>query len=298
MHSNDNFTNTCAIRLKSKTKAKQSKHARYSPSKAKIWLNCADSVKLTADLKQKQLVADVSSEAAQRGTALHLKAENVLANFSRNSEYCFADEEIREYVMTVIYDYQKHDIRKSGQLLIEKKVFLNKISKDLYGTADAVILYPGHAIVYDLKTGAHRVESALTNWQMRIYALGVLYEFEKRFNIKFVTSVIVQNSVADRFTFDIEDMRQFETQLIDSIRYIENEDRKEHYAPNDDTCRFCIAKTHCKAFINYSTRGKHEMTLNKFIDKRAQNDTAHHRGVRRFPASAKPISRVRSLRRL
>ena len=60
-----------------------------------------------------------------------------------------------------------------GKLLIEERVFMDEISPDVWGTADAIIIGEKALEIVDLKSGKWAVD-AHDNGQLKIYALGAL----------------------------------------------------------------------------------------------------------------------------
>ncbi|MFI3175661.1 MAG: DUF2800 domain-containing protein [Bacillota bacterium] len=164
-----------------------SDHAKLSPSSAKKWLNCTISTALESG------VAEEKSAYAEEGTVAHtlgeLKLKLELKKLS-HVEYEKAVKELKE-VSTVdevmeeyTTEYKDFVVETLGKyesdtkVYIEMRVDLSAWARESFGTADVVILNDTHLEIIDLKYGKGVRVDAEDNYQLRLYALGCLEQFE------------------------------------------------------------------------------------------------------------------------
>jgi hypothetical protein len=174
-----------------------SSHSLLGASGAHRWMECPGSLRETAKITRPQR----SSEFALEGTAAHHLASHCLGSGVRPHEYLgywlhldqdesvtlraklepapYAFEVTLEMVEAVdIYLKTVRDhIERLGAgtiLRIERRVALDWIGPDLFGTADAVIVGPPgtELVVIDFKYGAGVVVEVPYNPQLMYYALG------------------------------------------------------------------------------------------------------------------------------
>lgn len=162
------------------------KHSRVSASAAYRWLECPASVRMQKDMP------DISSEAADEGTAGHDLAETCFRKGTKSvsehmgvkirveqtgREFTVGQEMvdgIQLYIDTVRAD--RADMLPGVDFAVEKKFHLDWLHKEIYGTNDALLAQTfGLLRVYDLKYGRGLVVEPDDNPQMKIYALGALH---------------------------------------------------------------------------------------------------------------------------
>jgi len=137
---------------------------------------------------------DVSSKFAAEGTAAHklceigLKAgvtdvglcdKKSIDGFEVTEEMV---ESVNIYLETIKADLEK----KYSKVEVEKQF---KLTTNIWGTVDAVLVVGDKAYVYDFKYGAGVVVEVEDNPQLMIYALGAI---KRRTKVKTVDLVIVQ----------------------------------------------------------------------------------------------------------
>jgi len=161
------------------------KHARLSCSGASRWIVCPGSINLESKAPQPK-----DSPYAQEGTNAHALGEYCLINgvsaFSMLGKTLKTDEgkfEITEEMAEAVDVYVDHvnaTIAKynDSRFFIEKKFSLEWLHKDIFGTADAVVYSFENKILHviDYKHGAGVDVSPEYNYQLQMYALGVLGE--------------------------------------------------------------------------------------------------------------------------
>ncbi len=227
-----------------------STHAKRAPSSAKRWIHCPGSVRLSEGYP------DTSSPQAREGTAAHELAEMSLAHnldairyrgvqLQVESETFTVDEAMAGYVQEYIDVVRR--LQVYGSLShYEAKV---SISKDIYGTADAVVRdTPIHLNVADLKYGAGVHVPVADNEQLKIYAIGAL----SMPGMEFVTAVethIVQPRHRlgghSSQSYTVAELRAWERDVLLPAA-------ARTYEPDaplcvGEWCQFCPAKAECPA---------------------------------------------------
>lgn len=165
-------------------------HSKYSPSGYDRWSACSGSIQLRNAHPE---IKDVTSKYAEEGSKLHTIAETYLKSRVIPPGSDGAWEKISDYVA-----YVAAKIKEAGSdatVFIEKRLSLEKIWPEMFGTADAIIANPETKMieVIDLKTGAGHVVEVKDNSQLKIYALGALLALPD-FKAEKVKVTIVQAS--------------------------------------------------------------------------------------------------------
>jgi hypothetical protein len=104
-------------------------HSIFSPSGASRWMACPASIRLSADLP------DTTTEAAERGSEIHLTAEQMLLGLP------ITHPEHEEYASQYV-DFVCSLVGEGDVLLIEERLHFDEYAPGGFGTADVVIL-PG-----------------------------------------------------------------------------------------------------------------------------------------------------------
>lgn len=221
-----------------------STHARLSPSGGEKWMTCPGAIHLEATVPE----VESSSPHAARGTAIHELSEKCLYNGTPPSSYIgqtINGLTIDEDMAAIAEVYVTYVGEAVGLKLYEKRVSLEHIIPDCFGTVDCVVMRPGHLIIIDLKTGAGVPVTAEDNKQLQIYALGALQEFDWVYDFEKVTLVIVQPPLQNISveTITVDQLHQFGGKLKLAYQAIINEPNK--YVLSDKGCRWCKAKVVC-----------------------------------------------------
>jgi hypothetical protein len=221
-----------------------STHAKLSPSGGDKWMTCPGSIHLEA------LVPFESSGSshANRGTAIHEISENALKKNIDPSFYLGKEVfgiEITQDDIDISNVYVTYVRDAVGTKLIEKRVSLEYLIPDCFGTVDAVVMREGHLIIIDLKTGAGIPVFAEENKQLQIYALGAFNEFDWVYDFKKVTLVIVQPPLQNISVWSMEP-----EQLVDfgkklQVAYQLIQDEPTTYIVSEKGCRWCRGKAIC-----------------------------------------------------
>jgi len=156
-----------------------SNHAPLAPSAFGRWGKCPGSVGANAH------IPDTSSPAAQWGTDAHqILEDRALLRYKGKpvvGEYDFGDVEEKQAVAQAALDYIEEifdDAEASGlnpKIYIEEKVYTELYTKrkDIYGSADIIVVTDTWCEIIDLKAGSGILVMP-DSGQLRIYALGML----------------------------------------------------------------------------------------------------------------------------
>ena len=234
-------------------------HALLSPSKAKQWLACPPSARLSAKFSER--FGESSSIYAEEGTKAHAVAELKLRlelgeinKFSFNAQRGALGEIPAEmdrftdtYVDTVLERYYScKKVCPGARLFVEQRLDMTPWIPGCFGTADACIVSDTILEVLDLKYGKGVPVEAVENPQARCYGLGAVHEFGDLYAFTHVRNTIVQPRL-DSIT---EEVLTREELLAwgESIKPVAEQAWKGEgqFSPGDN-CRFCSAKAVCKA---------------------------------------------------
>lgn len=225
------------------------KHARFSPSSGKRYINCTPSLRL-----EEQFTDEESSYAAE-GSAGHALAEHLIKKHLKCrskrpvSDY-YSDElleAVDEYVAYVIQQIElAKQMCKSPVFIIEQKVDLSFYVEQCYGTADMVIVTDKRIQIIDLKLGKGVPVSAIENVQLMIYGLGVLNDIEVLFDIEVLELTIVQPRLESISTWEIavDDLKSWANKVFVPKAQMALAGGGEFCA--GDWCRFCKARFQCR----------------------------------------------------
>lgn len=236
-------------------------HALLGPSNAYQWAACPPSARLSEGLP------DTGSEAAKEGTLAHELAELKLRNYFHSVDFgkrklAAAVKKLKENplwddeMMGYTDDYM--DYVKAAALsfpaeptvAIEKKVDISEYVPECFGTADCLLIGSGTIHVIDFKYGKNpsgRVE-AENNLQMQLYALGAWTASRMLYRVDRIRMSIVQPRLPDGITeWEIPLEKLLETgEWIRERAQLAWKGEGE-YHPDEKTCRFCRAKSRCRA---------------------------------------------------
>lgn len=230
-------------------------HAKHSPSHASIWGTCTAAPSLEAG------IPDKGSSYAAEGTLAHAIAElKVLKKFTPMSltEYknklgaLKADPlyqpEMDGYTDTYVDEIVKvcHAFPSKPYVVAEKRLNMDHIVPDCFGTADCVVLYGSILHVFDFKYGKGVPVSAGKNPQMRLYALGAVKEYAMLGEVTLVCTHIIQPRI-DNYSSEMLDVPELEAWGAElGHRVSEALITGGSFVPGEH-CRFCKAKSICRA---------------------------------------------------
>lgn len=231
-------------------------HSRLSASSAHRWVHCAGSIRMSEGMP------NYESVYAQLGTAAHAVAETALKWNTNAAEYVGATmegvtitSELAEPVQDFI-DYCRALMKKvgKGNFGIEERVFLDALNppeEGMGGTADfwAYDAEQFELEVVDYKNGSGVVVQVPGNYQLRIYALGVLLMMDGRRIDRVKITVIQPNAPHEdggirSYTYDVLEMLEFAEELMVAARRTLDPDAPLVPGPH---CKFCPASGVCPA---------------------------------------------------
>ncbi len=243
-------------------------HALLSASGAYRWLVCTPSAKLEEGFP------DTPSEAAAEGTLAHELAELKLRNWfftvdfprakfvravNKLKKHALWQAEMDGYTDEYV-DYVKEtamSLKATPTLRIEEQVKFDEYVQDGFGTADCILIGGGVLHVIDFKYGKSpdgRV-SAEGNPQLSLYALGAYSSYGWLYPIERVKMTIVQPRLPDGIS-------EWECPLSELLAFGEYVRERAalairgdgEYRPSEKTCRYCRAKSLCRARADENVR--------------------------------------------
>ena len=248
----------------------KTKHSLISPSNFERRMLCPGSLNAEKDLPEQ------TSTYAQMGTLLHERtaiyheylkfSEATKLQYNEQAKVKWSDglfEDDKNAVIDAANYFQKIKNEKSHIVILgeyhEMKCNLSFIYHDMKGTADSVLLMLDiktqnvEVHVIDYKFGKGVVVDAYKNFQLLMYAIGVLHDekIKKRIDGK-------QYSVHLHIVQPFIRNSRWDLTLIDTVCYINNIDRYKKMAeacynpnakrtPDKKACQFCKAKPTCYA---------------------------------------------------
>lgn len=241
-------------------------HAKRSPSGASRWMNCAASVVLG------EAYPDTgSNEYAAEGTAAHELAALALTEGTDTVAYLGRKIKVEEFTFVVDQDmadfvqqYVDNTRAIGGELFVEQRLSIEHLTgeADAHGTSDAVIIAGTELVIRDLKYGQGVKVDAKGNYQLRIYALAALAEYELTYDIQTVRMCIDQprlGAVSEEvMTVDaLLDFGRTVTKATERVDAAEQyfatygEVHEKYFTPSEAACRWCPVKPDCPALRNH-----------------------------------------------
>lgn len=236
-------------------------HALLSPSAAARWLTCTPSAVLESKCE------DVETDAAKEGTEAHKLAELKVQRlgemltqrkfrsevnvFKKAAEYYDGEmEEATDLYADIIAEKlnEARERSKDALLFAEQQVDLSGFVPDGFGTVDCTIIADGVMEIIDLKYGKGVKVDAVGNPQLRLYAAGMYLDQSLFYKIDKVRMTIVQPRLGSVSTEELT--------AEELMGWVEDEVKPKaalafkgegEYVPGESQCRFCKAKTLCRA---------------------------------------------------
>ena len=244
------------------------RHAQLGASKARRWMACPGSVKMTRDLP------DVETPYSREGTAAHELAAGWLKRTDGPS-HRGADPEMVEGVRPYV-EYVQNRVKEmayggaDGRLFVEETFDLADLepAEEMYGTADAVLTAGREIEVVDLKYGSGVVvqvrRDGRVNEQLLYYLLGALMKHWRKahpdaapnrgmavaatqmFDSMSVTIVQPRAAHVDGIvrstSVTADEVWAFTAELLQKAKATHAPDAPLHAG---DWCRFCSAHASC-----------------------------------------------------
>jgi hypothetical protein len=222
-------------------------HAKLSPSSSSRWMTCPGSVTQIAELAELLGTSDVASDPALKGTKLHEIAEQMLLCSLEVFDLVWHDAKgkaqklTQDDIDTCVTPYVEQVQGIEGDLHVELKI---KVSDEVWGTVDTVVMSPGKLTIIDLKTGHGKID-AEDNTQLLIYAAGAFLEYDLLYEFDEIEVGISQGRIGhfDSYTYDRDDIINFIEEIevaVDNVHTM-----TDKYITSDKGCQWCPARAHC-----------------------------------------------------
>lgn len=241
-------------------------HARFSPSAAKRHIECTPSLLL------EEQFPDNVSQFAEEGTAGHALAEHLIKKYLKirskrpTSDY-YTDELVEAVDDYVSFIKEQIELAKSAceypVFNVEKRVDVSSYADNCFGTADMVIVTDNVVRIIDLKLGKGVPVYAENNYQLMIYGLGVLEEYEMLYDIQSVWLTIHQPRLQNVSSWKIsaEELKKWGEEVLRPKAALALSGDGDFVA--GEHCHFCRAKNQCRA------RAKENLRLAQLEFKKA-----------------------------
>ena len=252
------------------------KHSVFSASSAERWINCPGSVHMSS------LFPDTKSEASEEGSLAHelaaleinrrclsldLKEYGYLLLPLKKQINEFFDEHknlhgsyedmartLEPYIDFVSSTYQEAlKLDPAAVILTEQRVNYSDIVQEGFGTADVVIIGAGRVTVIDLKYGKGVPVSAKDNPQIRLYAIGAIYEFDLVYDFDRVKMVIYQprlDSVTEE-ELPVDELKAWAKAVVGPAAVKAASDNPPYHPGEWCSSHFCPGAGVCKARAEY-----------------------------------------------
>lgn len=260
-----------------------SDHALLSPSSASRWLKCTPSARFETEFPNSE------SQAAAEGTLAHKLSELTMQHkldLITKSKYQVELKSIQKHplfdssMLRYCADFATHILEKyypvankGGKIFLEKRVDLTAWVPEAFGTVDIQIIGDDMLEIIDLKYGKGVLVSAQDNAQMKIYALGVLKEWDAIYSIKRVRMTIYQPRLDNIVTTEmtVEDLYQWAESTLKPTALLAFEGGGEYVAGSH--CRFCRAQGICRAAATENLKmAKHDFAKPNRLDPEDVSD--------------------------
>ncbi len=233
-------------------------HALLSASGAHRWLLCTPSAKL------EEQFPDTTSEAAKEGTLAHELAELKVRNYfgpsdiskrklnaqiKKMKENELWQDEMLGHTDTYIDYIRDVSIKLPSRpyVEVEKRLDLSAYVPEGFGTADCIMLQGEDLFVLDFKYGKGVPVSAEENPQMMLYALGAYRAYCFLYPISRIHMAIIQPR--------LDNISEWECTLNDLLKFGQRVSERAalaakgagDFCPGEKQCRFCRAKSACRA---------------------------------------------------
>ena len=232
-------------------------HALLSPSSSERWISCPPSVRMSEGIEEKP------SEYAAEGTAAHSLCEYKLrellgykqSDIRENLDYYNEEmedctEEYRNYINELLAENNG----RKPLMFVEQRVDFSRFVKEGFGTSDCIIIDNDTIYVIDFKYGKGVEVNAVNNTQVMIYAIGALEMFDGIFDINHVIMTIFQPRLSNISTFEMtkDELYHWAFNVLKPAADMAYQGTGTFKC--GDYCRFCKAKTICRARAEYNLK--------------------------------------------
>lgn len=232
-------------------------HAYFSPSAASRWIACPASLYLS-----EQIATGGNSKYAHEGTICHNIAADCLTKrilptdfLGKIIEKVVLSQELVESIQ--LYVDEIRGLAKEYKALggkIEHKV---ELTKECWGTADAMMWNDDTLLICDLKMGKGVVVDAENNAQLKLYAIGGLkwLEMEHQIRPTKIVNIIIQPRTPDpvrRYRVDRKNLATWYRDKVAPILATHTQGVQSDIPCNPGAiqCRWCGVSATCGAQAN------------------------------------------------
>ena len=230
-------------------------HSVFSPSAAEMTMTCEDSLWLNV------LAEDRQTYEAAEGTVAHALGEGWIKTDERPDDQIGMIEIVGGFEIEItdemigfvedFYDWCQEAKEGADYWASEQHVDISPLTPipDQGGTADFIAFTGQHMIIIDLKYGKDPV-FARENKQLRIYALGVFYEWDFLYNFQTIEIRICQPRVAGgmtTWTITRAELLAFADEARDAWARSWQPRELLTRTPSTKGCRWCAAAATCPA---------------------------------------------------
>lgn len=230
-------------------------HSVFSPSAAEMTMTCEDSLWLNV------LADDNPTYEAAEGTVAHGLGELWIKTDVRPDDQVGMIEIVNDFEIEIteemldfvgdFYDWCQEEKETADYWASEQYVDISALTPipDQGGTADFIAFRWQHMVIIDLKYGKDPVFSR-ENKQLRIYALGVFYEWDWLYNFQTIEIRICQPRVAGgmtTWTISREELLAFADEARGAWARSWQPRNLLTRTPSTKGCRWCKVRATCPA---------------------------------------------------
>ena len=196
---------------------------------------------MLAELKVQRLSGMLSAEEYKKEWKL----------FNENSEYYDGEmEEATELYADIIAEKlnEARERSKDALAFAEQEVDLSRVVPGGFGTVDTTIIADGLMEIVDFKYGKGVKVDAEGNPQLRLYGLGMYLDQSIFYKIERVCMTIVQPRLGNISSeeMSVPDLMEWGAKVVAPKAELAAKGEGE-FVPGEAQCRFCKAKTLCRA---------------------------------------------------
>lgn len=195
----------------------------------------AEQVALNAHITLRELKTKIDTVVEKKRPTSEYEDEEMEANTDIYAEFIISKvERIKETC--------PHPL-----VMVEERLDYSYLVPQGFGTGDCVIIADGTLYVMDYKNGKGVFVNCDHNPQMMLYALGAYHAYGYLYSIKKVSMTIIQPRLENISTFEcsVEELLDWAETYVRPRAKLAFEGKGEQVP--GDWCRFCRARTSCKA---------------------------------------------------
>lgn len=254
-------------------------HSRFGGSIIGVIAKCPGYVNAT------EHVIEEETDATREGTAAHMLGERCINLGFDATRYlgktfngCEVDNDMIEQVQIYINHINAlRVLRPNAKSYIEQRVVMTSVAKDVFGTADHLMIDLEHRTLYvdDYKHGYVPVDE--DGYQLPFYAVAALDKYNLWYAIDKVVCAIVQpradhvRGVVRTVEYDMDEMRAWCSEFAEVVRKARDKNAPRiagthcHYCPVRANCRPRLVRTVLNSSIESSLNTISDEELNAIL---------------------------------